>query len=529
MKIKARKILAAVLSAAMSVTLLSACKKDGSDVTNAGSSANLSGTVYRSKSSVAGELSGGAAETADGFVLREGRLYFLTSKSESYNENGGYYEKVFYSLNSVNLDGTDLQTVPINNGETAVSNFDFDGEGNVVFIETIFQESGGETSSDYVLKKIKTDGTPVTEIDITNALNEHAAEYFSPESVAVDVSGNIVVDGYLQLIILDSGGNFLFDVKFNNGVRKLVKSSKGEVYASAYGEESYSEFYKINMSEKNIGENIDIVQGYDFDYDIVPYNGYGDGENIFVTDGDNLYNFDLESGVKSEVFNYVNSDIISQEISEIIPIDGGKFIGVGQSYPAKNLQISEIYPVDASTIPEKTEIIVAGSDYSVSSMIEYQAVKFNTASEKYRISIKKYSGEDYVTRLNADLTAGKIPDILLTDNSMPFESYAAKGLFADLYEFIDSDGEMSREDFLPNLLTAMETDGKLYRFTDSFQIFTAIGKTSIFGKEMGIDFGKINEIISSYPEGTEIFAGTTKEDILQHAMELCADEFIDYK
>ncbi|MDE6596144.1 MAG: extracellular solute-binding protein, partial [Oscillospiraceae bacterium] len=530
MKPTLRKILGAALSAAMLLTTFSACKKEGGDVNNA-SNTNASGIVYRAKRYT---VSGVDGEHTDSCVARDGRLYFLTTKTGgNVDPETGYYDQYFYGLNSVKLDGTDLQTVTINSGETSISSFDFDSEGNIVYIETSLQENtqnaDGDAPMNYTLKKIKTDGTAVSETDITSAINDCKADYFSAESVAATPSGNIIVNGFYQLIVLDGDGNYLFDIKCDDGIRKLVKSADGEVYASAYGTESYSEFYKIDMEAKAFGDNIDIVQGYAFSYNVVPYNGRGDVD-IYFEDGDSLYAFDFESGVKTEVLNFTNSDVSKQEISEIISAGEDRgFIGIGQSYPAKNMLITEIYPVDASTLPQRTEIIVAGSGYAVNSMLEYQAVKFNMENEKYRIVIKKYMDDDYVTKLNNDITSGNIPDILITDNDMPFESYAAKGIFADLYEFIDKDDTISREDFLPNLLTAMEIDGKLYRFTDSFKIFTAIGKTSIFGKETGVDFKKINEIMESRPEDTEIFAGTTKENILEQTIGLCSDNFIDYK
>lgn len=530
MKSTLRKILGAALSAAMLLTTFSACQKNGGDVNNA-SNANASGIVYRAKRYT---VSGVDGEPTNGYAERDGRVYFLTAKTDGNTDpDTGYYDRYFYFLNSVKLDGSDLQSVTLNLGETSISSFDFDSEGNIVYIESSLQENSqnadGDALMNYTLKKIKTDGTAVSETDITSAINDHKVDYFSGESFAATPSGNIIVNGYFQLIVLDGGGNYLFDIKWDEGIRKLVKSADGEVYASAYGEKSYAEFYKIDMEAKAFGDNIDIVQGYDFSYNIVPYNGRDDVD-IYFEDGDSLYAFDLESGVKTEVLNFVNSDIIKQEISEIIPTgEDGNFIGIGQSYPAKNMLITEIYSVDASTLPPRTEVIVAGAGYSVSSMLEYQAVKFNMENEKYRIVIKKYMTDDYITRLNNDITSGNIPDILITDSQMPFESYAAKGIFADLYEFIDKDDTINRDDFLPNLMTAMEIDGKLYRFTDSFKIFTAIGKTSIFGKETGIDFKRVNEIMESRPEGTEIFAGTTKENILMHAMEICGDNFIDYK
>lgn len=525
-----RKILGAALSAAMLLTTFSACKKEDGDVNNA-SNTNASGIVYRAKRYT---VSGVDGEHTSGYAARDGRVYFITTKTGgNMNPDTGYYDRYFYDLNSVKLDGSDLQTVTLNSGETSISSFDFDSEGNIVYIESSlqenFQNADGDAPMNYVLKKIKTDGTVVSETDITSAINDHKADYFSVESVAATPSGNIIINGFYQLIVLDGGGNYLFDIKWDEGIRKLVKSADGDVYASAYGETSYSEFYKVDMEAKAFGDNIDIVQGYDFDYNIVPYNGRDDVD-IYFEDIDSLYAFDLESGVKTEVMNFVNSDVSKLEISEIIPAgEDGSFISIGQSYPAKNMIITEIYPVDASTLPQRTDIIVAGTGYAVNSRLEYQAVKFNMENEKYRIVIKKYMDDDYITKLNNDITSGNIPDILITDSYTPFESYVAKGIFADLYEFIDNDDTVSRDDLLPNLMTAMEIDGKLYRFTDSFRIFTAVGKTSIFGKETGIDFKRINEIMESRPEGTEIFAGTTKDKILEQAMELCSDNFIDYK
>ena len=43
-----------------------------------------------------------------------------------------------------------------------------------------------------------------------------------------------------------------------------------------------------------------------------------------------------------------------------------------------------------------------------------------------------------------------MPDMLL--NGMPYESYARKGLFVDLYTMI-------KDKLFPGLLSAMETDG----------------------------------------------------------------------
>ena len=50
-------------------------------------------------------------------------------------------------------------------------------------------------------------------------------------------------------------------------------------------------------------------------------------------------------------------------------------------------------------------------------------------------------------------------------------------------------------------------------FTDSFTVYTVIGKTSIFGDDMGITVDRLNEIAAARPADAEMFAGFTKTDL----------------
>ena len=80
-------------------------------------------------------------------------------------------------------------------------------------------------------------------------------------------------------------------------------------------------------------------------------------------------------------------------------------------------------------------------------------IDFNKTNDKYRFTIKDYSVyntmEDYtqgLTRLNTDIISGDVPDIMILNNQMPFNSYVAKGVFADLNEFLEKDTELKKED-----------------------------------------------------------------------------------
>lgn len=140
---------------------------------------------------------------------------------------------------------------------------------------------------------------------------------------------------------------------------------------------------------------------------------------------------------------------------------------------------------------------------------------FNKASKEYEIQLTDYKEfEEPLTRLNTDITTGNSPDILICTNGLPVNSYNNKGLTADLYEFIDGDPNMSREDLLGSFLKACETgDGKLYKTASSFYIDTLVGKTSLVGEKQGMTVEEFIELAESFPD-KKLFSGdVTKRSV----------------
>lgn len=445
------------------------------------------------------------------------KLFFLSRDFDRDNELVTYY------LNKVTQGGVESELL-VPQGMYA-SGFDIDADGNIIFFESKSSPEDGASDADFVLKTVAPDGTAADETNIAEEIKGHISGSFYPEGVAVDTSGNIIINNYDGIIVLDKNKKYLFDIPVSDGVRRFIKAS-GEIYAQTYGGGgSYCELRKIDIDKKALSENIDVVQGYDMSYNLSVHGGE---KGLYVSDKTCLYSFDTETNEKTEILNFSDAGVPGSYIRDIIS-DGDGFICVGYSEESKETFIARISPVDPSEISDKTEIVLAGSEYYIGSQLENQVIKFNNENDRYRIKIKKYSGDDFDKKLGLDMAAGNIPDILISDAYTQFESYAQKGLFTDLYEFIDNDSELKREDFLQNLLTAMETDGKLLRFCPEFKIFTAIGKASIFGKESGLDFDRLDEILKSRPEGTELFTATSSRNILETAMELCCNEFIDYK
>lgn len=510
-----RKLVLLLLAAAMLSFVLPSCSKNLGNDTDKPSAAE--GIVWRGQRSYIDGITG----DADNFLYHDGRVYFKTTE---YPDD----ERTVITIHSVNADGSDLVSIPVVDSENEHFNcFVIDGDGNIVLMETVRNISDTSGSRAYLLKKLSPDGEEISSADITDAVDSFADEFFYDGSIAVGRDGNIYIGNYYSISAFSSDGKLIFGKKTDDyyGINRLVVSASGDVYGCVYMDGYVLK--KIDPLTGELGGEIKLTNSQ-YSYNSVPYGGAGETE-IYVDDGTSLTSLDPETGEITEILNWVDSDLIRSEIGGVFPDQNGEgFVCPGLSYPGNAPVITVVTSKDASELPARTEIVMAGDEYSVTSALEYQAVKFNMENESYRIKIKKYADEEYLTKLGADIISGNIPDILITDAQTNMQSYISKGIFCDMYEFIDSDSELDREDFLPNVLSAFETDGKLYNFTSSFMISTVIGKASIF-KDSGIDFDHLVEIHNSFPEETRIFAGMGKDDVLQYGLRMSADSFIDYK
>ncbi len=174
-------------------------------------------------------------------------------------------------------------------------------------------------------------------------------------------------------------------------------------------------------------------------------------------------------------------------------------------------------------------LAMASTDWTVKSRV----IEFNKKNDTYRISLIDYSSEsgeyeEGISRMNTDIVSGKVPDIILLDDSMPTDSYISKGLFADLLPIIEKDEEIDRNDLMPNVMEAFSRDGKLYRLIPSYSIRTIVAKTSDVGEERGWTVEEAMALWDSKPEGTEFIAGATRSEMLNMCMSFAGSQFVNY-
>jgi len=137
-----------------------------------------------------------------------------------------------------------------------------------------------------------------------------------------------------------------------------------------------------------------------------------------------------------------------------------------------------ITPITEQDMVIEREIITFGGVFIEGSPLIDKIAVFNRQSDTHQIEVVNYTFDD-MDRLRTELIAGRGPDIFAT-GWLTATMY--EGLFMlDLYPLIDSDPDITREDFFPSILSAWEnSSGELVSIAPGFRINTIVGMQSVF-------------------------------------------------
>lgn len=265
--------------------------------------------------------------------------------------------------------------------------------------------------------------------------------------------------------------------------------------------------------------------------------GYGE-YRLFVTEAERtsagmhtqkLYGI-RDDGTKEVVIDWDESDMDSMSV---MPLSDGTFIG-------DSPKDEELYRVSrryASEIKERQTITVGvlDNDYYLKDFTQ----GFNRSQDTYKLEIITYPNSDgsyfgdpegkndALDNLKLAVVSNDAPDMLFmqgeSDYHDTFLRLGSKGVFCDLYEFIDNDAEVNRDTLLPNILTAMQhPNGSLYSFTRGFWVQTLAVKPEYSTKENWT----MDDMIALYEGADDMkYYWSTKQEMLQ--MLLTGTDFTD--
>lgn len=551
MKKTASRVAAVVMAAAMTLGFSSCGGK-------AGKSEIASKEHIYSAEKV--ELPGGI-DNINSLLYANEKIFIIGDKSTQEGEGDNITYTSETKMQILGLDGTLENEIVLtkddgsdNTEHRYISSMTVDQNGGLISVENSYSwnEETGESKEAWYLVRYGSDGKLISETELADVQEtvkkETGNDYFYINNF---VAGN---DGFLYMgcndviLVLDESGKFQYTVKNENGsdnswMGNLTKTGDGRIVTTITtnrrdGDNYTSEtkIYEIDAAAKKLGAEY-------------PYNQNGslmsgtDKYDLLISRDSGLFGYDIETESIEVIIDWLKSgfDNTAMNSSCTTVLQDGRILcvtynydyhgGGGYSYSSSDQIINILTEVDPSTLPDKKLIKLYALYLDVG--IKRQIVEFNKNNPEYEIELTSY--EDYasngyndaITKLNNDMIAGNLPDIIVLNSSMPIDSYISKGLLADLYEFMDNDETINRSDYVEGVFKAYETNGKLYELISNFSISTIVGKSSMVGDTSGWTVDEFIEFVDANPDKSIMGNETSRSDFFSTMVNVCSENFIN--
>lgn len=345
-------------------------------------------------------------------------------------------------------------------------------------------------------------------------------------SAVMDGEGRLVVTGQQKVYVFSGEGSLLGSIETDDWAGSPVLLRDGRAAVLASGRMGMS-LMVLDLDNMQPSASLDLEQWPEHCFS-------GGGEyDVYYTSGTRLYGCRLADGCVEEVLNLLDCDLISDSLRFLRAEEDGSFHCC--CLDQENLELVELKRVPRSVLPEK-QLLTLGTLGGGDSVLS-QVLRFNRRHEDVRIQVLDYSQSfadnagdlDALTKLSTEIMAGSIPDLLCLDG-LPYEQLAAKGLLEDLFPWLDGDGELSREDFLPSALRACSFGDGLYQIAPGFQIYTLIGASSVVGEEPGWSYEQLESALASMPEGCSILGpGVGRDEMLMRCLITDMGSYVDWE
>ena len=389
------------------------------------------------------------------------------------------------------------------------------------------------------LMHIAADGSTIASLDLSDTNNEDNEDGMSGNlsSFAVDAAGNLYVSDYNNIYVLDAEGNVQFKLdgsQYNGSLCRLNAQQVGVMWYNYTDDVNASDengqyFVPIDLETKDWGEKVKLPSNV---WSIFPGD---DAYDFYYAYNNNIYGYAAKTDTKEKLVDWLACDVDTNNMSGYAMLSDSRVAALMQDWSTDptTYQLIVLHRVDASEIKEKKVLTLACMylDWNLRSMI----VEYNKTNDEYRINVVDYSeyatDDDYnagVTKLTTEIISGSVPDIFLTSN-LPIDKYAAKGVIADLNTFMDGGNGLSRDYFVPQVMSALEKDGKLYELPTSFSVQTAYALSSIASQYDTWNVAAVQDAMTQLQEGATVFSnGWTKNTALSNCLSRNLSAFVDW-
>ena len=385
---------------------------------------------------------------------------------------------------------------------------------------------GGASWKSQVWRKLDASGAQeLDRADITELAGKLGAETLT--DTRMDGEGRLYAAAGSAVTVLDTALSVLFSCKTPETIEQLIPLYGG--VGAVTGAESGRTVYPIDPESKVLGS-------------ARPLSGRGDrlyaGNedcDFFYSSGDSLYGWSGDSAAKLLSWSGAGVDKGQVEALRLLPDgQGAAVLRDGSSWPVR-FSLARLSPAGEEALSGRTVLTLA--TMGLDSETRARVLEFNRTSGDYRIEVRDYSEYNTpddasagLSKLNTELLAGNMPDLLDVSSGIPLRRYAARGLLEDLWPYIEADPELGRGEVMERPLEAAEVGGKLYQVFPRFTIETAAGAPAAVGDRMGWTLEELRAALAKQPAGCSVLGpDETRESVLETMFGDSLDAFVDWE
>lgn len=438
------------------------------------------------------DLSTGEKKKLDGFVD-------LTSGYDTTTDDPAV--RGYASINNM-LETSDGKLAVVRTSETTTYNVPagFNPE-----TDNIWQYSS-KTKLDVYIDVLDETGAVANTVTALSKEYSKDESYYGTRGVVCDKDGNWYINTTDGMEVYNADfSQKLFEETGDNNINNVVRTANGDIAAVLWDEsgnfnvktfdtakKAFSEGKKLSMSTVYFNETFTGNSDYDF----------------FGSDESGILGVNAKDGTVTRVLSWLDSDLSPDNIGHVAAMENGDFLVYNQNWETNSSELIRL--VKTENDPSKEKKIITLATLNMDSEMRTLISDFNKNSSEYRIKVTDYSeyntGDDYtagITKLNTEIIAGRVPDIIAVGYFMPIDQYAAKGILEDLTPYIERDlgKDALVEDFFKTL---RDDNGKLYEAYSAFTMQTLVGLRSVVGDEADWSFKKLQEAFATLPEGASI-------------------------
>ena len=266
----------------------------------------------------------------------------------------------------------------------------------------------------------------------------------------------------------------------------------------------------------------------------IVYMSQGESKGIlqYITEN-GLYKYDEKKDKVSEIIDSSLCSIndSSRRLTALVEIKNNEYIGLYDIYSDEGTIVASLvrYRYDKTKKESPKNITIYGL-YNTATVENSIAKYKNDHPElniKFKIGMdseKDVTVSDAIKTLNAEIVAGKGPDILILDG-LPVDEYIEEDLLEDISDIIDEYSD--NEEIIESIKDTYTSKNKIYQFPMYFKIPMIVGEKDVI-KDIN-DLSSLVDSLEKVDKSTRITNAHTVIDMITLVEEMQKDKLIDKK